>query len=121
MEWTKGRLDDAFEEIRRRLDETFAELRKRLDRLEDVDLHIQMAELAVYVKGVHEDVEECRKMWERLDANLTNQREKDRQEREQRILQVQAERKSDRRWLTGTILTASGLVVAAIGVLADKI
>jgi hypothetical protein len=76
-----------------------------------------MVALEKDLEAVREDTSECRTGVERIQSSLEKRNEQRETERKEAV----AERKSDRRWLTGTILTSAGLVIAGVGLLADKL
>lgn len=111
--WTDERLDDNIgiihDELRalRELPRSVADLATQIEKVDDdLDRCFQLTretsdELRAYIKGEQE------------------RREQERRERDNRNEQRRLERKSDRRWLVGTCFTAAGLVIAAIGLLAQ--
>lgn len=68
-------------------------------------------------REVREDISECKRGINEINAQLaarTEQRIVERDRRDQ-------DRKADRRWFVGSIFTAAGLVIATVGLLADKL
>jgi hypothetical protein len=73
------------------------------------------------LKTVGSDAAVCRKNVHALRNDMTAQFLALRNETQQ-AAQLQArERKSDRKWLVGAILSAAGLVIAAVGILAGHV
>lgn len=95
-----ARLDQQLEDARATLHELAAIVHKIPE-----DLAVTKERVAVSVKRANE----CLKKQEALEQYLQGR------DREQA-----KERKVDRRWLIGTVLSASALVIAALGLLVDK-
>lgn len=109
--WTDDRLDDRFAAIDRTL--------QRLDKITG-----SMTEVPGKLEELAADTHECRAGIAGLRAAIqerNEQRARERiaslelREREQR--DAKAEKKKDRRWFAGIVLTASGVIVAAVGIL----
>lgn len=97
MTWTDERIADRFTSVEARL--------RRMDDLPD-----RMTRIEERLGPVAEDAAGC---LARLDALTERLAERENMQRK--------ERQSDRRWLIGSALTAAGLVIAALGILADKL
>jgi hypothetical protein len=89
-----------------RLDDLAATVRRNTGRLDDVDkIRVELAELRKDVQAFGEDAHGCLQSLDRLQINLANQ------------AKVQhEERKADRRWMIGVLLTTTGLVIAALAI-----
>lgn len=101
--WGDDRLDDAFRNIDR-----------RLVSVEGVNTRLATAETEL--SFIRSDMHECSEGIKGLQQALVERqkaREAERKERERA-------RKADRRWWVGSVFTAAGLVVAALGFLVDK-
>lgn len=94
--WGDSRLDDLANEFRA--------LR---------DLPAKLAELIVELRHLKDDTSACHKSVRELRREFNNYRE----EQQDLIEAHRLERKQDRRWMIGTVLTSAALVVAAMGVL----
>lgn len=100
LRWSDARLDDKFETITGEL----TALRKLPERLADV---------AAEVRNLRRDVDHCfTSLREHRDDFSTYVEEQDKTHEAHRL-----ERKSDRRWMVGTVLTSAALVIAAMGLL----
>jgi hypothetical protein len=117
--WTDERLDDRF----RAIEAALQAHQKSLDLLADTGMRV--VRLDGHVLAIAEDTKECREGVRELAAALKKtadalaaqelaQSKAKLEEREQ----LGKERKSDRRWLIGTVLTVLALVVATFSVLA---
>jgi hypothetical protein len=93
VKWTDDRLDDQFKTI---TDE--------LRALRNVPQ--AMGEIAVELRYIKDDTREMRNDFSAYIEEQTQQREAHR-----------VERKSDLRWVLGTIFTAASLIIAAIAIL----
>jgi hypothetical protein len=89
-----------------RLDDLAATVRRNTGRLDDVDeIRVELAEMRKDVLRGAEDAHECRTEIRALKADQANQ------------AKVQhEERKADRRWMIGVLLTTTGLVIAALAI-----
>lgn len=94
--WGDSRLDDLANELRA--------LR---------EIPGKLAELVVELGYVKKDTAACHGAVRDLRADFTQYREEQEQQHEAHRL----ERKSDRRWMVGTVLTSAALVIAAMGLL----
>lgn len=111
--WGDTRLDAEFARIEAELHE----LRPIPERVDTVlnevrgmrDLPKHLAEFAVEFRNLRQDVGHC------FEAIRDAEAKREKREEEQRL-----ERKSDRRWMFGSAMTAAGLVIAALGLLAGK-
>lgn len=88
----------------RRLDETFRDLGERLRALERVD--VALATLDLRVADLIHDTGITTIDIKSIRQDLQTQREQDRRDRRQ-----------DRRWIIGTTIAGSGMVIAAIAVI----
>lgn len=107
-----------------RLDDNIGIIHDELRALRELPRSV--ADLAGQIEKVDEDVDRCfqqiRETADSLQSYIRGEetrREQERRDREARNEQRRLERKSDRRWLVGTCFTAAGLVIAAIGLLAQ--
>lgn len=96
IRWTDSRVDDLANEVR---------------ALRDVPKG--MGELAVEMRHVQQDTNACHTALRELRDDFQAYCEEQAQTHEAHRL----ERKSDRRWMIGTALTAAGLVIAAMAIL----
>lgn len=89
-----------------RLDDLASTVRRNVGRLDDMDrLWVELAELRKDVQTFGKDAHGCLTKLDRLQNNLAAQ------------AQVQHdERKADRRWMIGVLLTTAGLVIAALAI-----
>lgn len=111
--WGDGRLDQEFREIREELHE-LRPLTGRVAALVDEqrafrDLPARLADLATEFRYMRKDVTAC------FDAIRIAEEKRAKREEEQRV-----ERKSDRRWMVGSALTAASLVIASLALLAGR-
>jgi hypothetical protein len=87
LRWTDSRLDDRF-----------------LDQKEDIDRAFQaVREVAAKLDTYIENEDKRRAEDRRAKAQATEERRK--------------ERKTDRRWIIGTVLTSAGLIIAAMALI----
>jgi hypothetical protein len=93
VRWTDARLDDQFETVR-----------NELRALRDVPKG--MGEIAVELRYIKDDTRELRNDFSAYIEEQTQLRETHR-----------VERKSDLRWVLGTVLTAASLIIAAMAIL----
>jgi hypothetical protein len=108
--WGDTRLDDEFKQIRDELHE-LRPLPGRINTLTDEmramrDLPTRLAEFAIEFRGLRKDVGKC------FDAIREAETKREKREEEQR-----AERKTDRKWMFGAIISAAGLIIATIALL----
>lgn len=102
--WTDERLDDRFAAIEARL--------KRMDGIPE-----RMVALEQQVSAVRTDTTELLRGLRNLEERLEERAAQRQEEREaQRI-----ERKMDRRWMVGTLLAATALIVSAVGLLVSQL
>src|SRR4051812_21018935 len=111
--WGDSRIEAEFAAIREELHE-YRPLPERVNALVDEfrvmrDLPTKLAEIAVEFRGMRADIGNC------FEAIRDAEAKRGAREEEQRL-----ERKSDRRWMFGSAMTAAGLVIAALGLLAGK-
>lgn len=112
--WGDTRLDQEFREIREELHE-LRPLTERVSLLIDEqralrDLPTRLADMAAEFRHMRKDVGNC------FDAIRVAEEKRSKREEEQRL-----ERKSDRRWMVGSAMTAASLVIAAIALLAGRL
>lgn len=109
--WTDDRLDDRFVHLDERVNDVTHEVHALRN------LPNAVSELAVEVREARSDVdhgfESMRDLSQKLDLHVTERREKDEQHR--------VERKSDRRFLVTTMLTAVGIVIAGVALLMNHL
>lgn len=98
--WPDSRLDDLANELR---------------ALRNVPARI--AEVAVDLGYLKKDTGACHRAVRDLRSEFNAYRDEQGEQREAHRL----ERKSDRRWMIGTVLTAAALVIAAMGLLLGHI
>lgn len=111
--WGDSRIESEFRTIREELHE-LRPLPERVAILTDElramrNLPERLAELAVEFRGMRGEINNC------FSAIRNAESKREKREEEQRL-----ERKSDRRWMFGSAMTAAGLVIAAFGLLAGK-
>ena len=111
--WGDSRLDAEFKAIHDEL-QGLRPLPERVSNLIDEtralrSLPERLAEFAVEFRNLRSDVGNC------FEAIRDAEDKREKREEEQRL-----ERKSDRRWMVGSAMTAAGLVIAALGILAGK-
>lgn len=117
-------MDD--DERLRALETTVAVLR---DRMEDVrDELTALAALPTEMGRLARSTEECAEVTGGLRDELERRRVAREREQEKRVERMSEERerakrdrRSDRRWLVGTGLTTTTVVIAAVALLADKV
>jgi hypothetical protein len=90
---------------------TCARLPGRVNTLTDEmramrDLPTRLAEFAVEFRGLRQDVGKC------FEAIRMAESKREKREEEQR-----AERKTDRKWMFGAVISAAGLIIATIALL----
>lgn len=103
VRWTDDRLDD----FARGVELQFASVR---------DMPNRMTQLEGRIGRVFDAAEECNGNVKELRADLALRAK----EREQEKEQARKEHKSDRRYQLTAAFTASGLVIAALGLFGDK-
>lgn len=108
--WGDSRISAEIASIREELHE-LRPLPERVNVLTDEmramrDVPAKLAEIAVEFRNLSTDVGGC------FDAIRESETKRELREEQQR-----RERKSDRRWMVGTILTSAALVIAAVGLL----
>lgn len=112
-------MPDSVESRLQRLEAASARMEERLEH-EREDIH----ELMEAVRRLPEELAILR---ERVGAAIkrstdcVNRQEQLARDLQKREKEQSDERKSDRRWLVGTFIAASGLVVTALAILVDKI
>jgi chromosome segregation ATPase len=116
--WTDPRLDDRFAAIDRTLKEHDERIRTQ------AETSARIGAMDAQIASVLEDTRECR---DGIDAVKTSLAATTAALEAGRLAQAEAklveraelerERKSDRRWLIGTVLTVTALLIAAMGVL----
>lgn len=114
VRWGDSRIEAEFASIRGELHD-LRPLPERVNILTDEmralrNLPDSLAEFAVEFRYLRRDVGSC------FDAIRVAEEKREHREEEQRL-----ERKSDRRWIFGSAMTAAGLVIAALGLLAGKV
>lgn len=115
IKWTDSRLDDRFEtltsEVRslRDIPKAVVELTVKLDQLRTDLGHCFDA-----IREVRQEVHDAEtKREEREEERMREDLRRDEARRQ--------ERKSDRHWMVGSAMSAAGLVIAALALLADKL
>jgi predicted nucleic acid-binding Zn-ribbon protein len=108
--WGDSRLDDEFQQIREELHD-LRPLPERVNTLTTElramrDLPKNLAEFAIEFRGLRKDVGKC------FDAIRDAENKREKREEVQR-----AERKTDRRWMFGAVISAAGLIIATIALL----
>jgi CHASE3 domain sensor protein len=112
--WTDSRLDDRF----RGIEETRNAAIKRLDaRIDDAfdeirvnrDLPRAVAEMAVQLKYIGNGIRDCLEAQEKLDERF-----------EKYVKEQDTLRRATFRWVFGSVLAATGLVLTAVGLLVGK-
>lgn len=103
-EWTDARIDDFYEEFRRM-----------------AAMVEQIGAMQVTLATAANDARRARSNIHVLRNDMTAQFAALHNASQAAIAAQAAERKSDRRWLVGAILSASGLVIAAVGILLGHI
>lgn len=97
VRWTDDRLDDKFQML--------------ADEMRAIrDLPMKLAELVVEMREVKVDTHACFESVRETRALIETHREEQRRERTSTV-----------RWTIGSIFTAAGLVIAAGGLLADRV
>lgn len=71
------------------------------------------------IEGLQEDIHYLRNAIRKREEERKRERDERRKEAQEEQKQRRIEKRSDRRWIVGTMLTAAGLIVAAIGLLAS--
>lgn len=104
VRWTDSRLDDRFETLT-------SEMRALRD------MPSKLAEFGAELRTMRRDVDACAGDVAEHRSDFQAYMEEQTQTHEAHRL----ERKSDRRWMVGTVLTSAGLVIAAMGLLLGQL
>jgi hypothetical protein len=112
--WGDSRITAEFAQIREELHD-LRPLPERVSLLTDEmrvmrDVPQKLAEIAVEFRGIRKDVGGCFAAIREAETK-----------REVREDAQRKERKSDRRWMVGSTMTAASLVIGALALLADKL
>ena len=105
--WGDSRLDDAFVALRAQIAEVINEVRALRS------LPTEIAKLSLLADRHYSDVNACHRAVRELRDDFNAYTEEQAETHEAHRL----ERKSDRRWMVGTVLTSAALVIGAMGLL----
>jgi uncharacterized coiled-coil protein SlyX len=99
-------------------------LEQRLDGLANtieatVQLPLTVAKWEGTIESLNDDIGYLRRKVEAREEERKQERLERERNRKADAKVAREEKRSDRRWIVGTILTAAGLIVAAIGLLAN--
>ena len=100
--WSDDRLDD----LLARVDANTEQLRRL------TDVMVQQAQMTERLEDLSEDTRTCLSEIRQMARDQAQKEDAQRQ----REIEIRRERIVDRRWLIGTALTVSAIVVAALGV-----